>query len=87
VRLHELPPERSLPVMLADTIRRIIERGVVSGEFVSADAVLLSRFIATAHMYLLHPSAMEVAEQTLIDTLCEFELNALAAAGTRVVPR
>lgn len=79
---HRLPPERSLPVMLAAALRRIIERGIAAGEFAAADAVLLSRFIAGAHMYLLTSAASETDEATLIDTLCAFELRALAAAGT-----
>ncbi len=87
VRLDRLPPERSLPVMLAGAIRRIIERGVAAGEFVDVDAVLLSRFLASAHMYLLSPTALDFDEAAQIETLCEFELRGLAPAGTDVPPR
>ena len=79
VRPDQLPPERSLPVMLAGAIGRIIERGVASGEFAVSDAVLLSRFIASAHMYLLSRPAMKIGERALVDALCELELNALTA--------
>jgi len=79
VRPDQLPPERSLPVMLAGAIGRIIDRGVASGEFVVSDGVLLSQFIASAHMYLLSRPAMKISERALVDALCELELDALTA--------
>jgi AcrR family transcriptional regulator len=79
VRLDRLPAERSLPVMLAGAIGRIIEEGVASGDFMTSDALLLARFIASAHMYLLSRPAMKVSERALVDALCELELNALTA--------
>lgn len=81
VRPDQLPPERSLPVLLAAAIQRIIDRGIASGEFAQVDAELVSRFISSAHMYLLSPRAMEVSEQKLIDAFCDFELRALVAGA------
>ena len=83
VRPDQLPPERSLPVMLAAAICRIIERGVASGEFVASDGVLLSRFIASAHMHLLSRAAMKISERALVEALCALELNALTAGIAR----
>lgn len=79
VRPDRLPPSHSLPVMVGDAVSRIVERGVASGQFVAADARLASRFIASAHMYLLSPAAMQLAERRLVDALCEFELRALGS--------
>lgn len=73
-------PEHPLPIRLGDAIARIIERGIASGEFASGDAHLLSRFVASAHMYLLSPGAQEIDEASLIETMCEFELRALGAS-------
>lgn len=85
IRPDQLPPERSLPIQLATAVQRIIERGIASGEFAPLDVALVSRFISSAHMYLLHPSAMNVDEQQLIEALCDFELRALmAGAGASV---
>jgi AcrR family transcriptional regulator len=79
VRPEQLPPERALPALMAGAIRRIIERGVAAGEFAAVDVALVSRFIASSHMYLLSPAAMKTSEQKLIDALCDFELRALTA--------
>lgn len=86
--VESLGAERSLPVVLSNAIRRIIEAGMVTGDFAPGDAELLSRLIAGAHMYLLTPTAHETGEDLVITTLCEFELRALAAPGaaTRLVP-
>ena len=70
---------RTPPLLLAAALRRIIERGIASGEFAQADSELESRFLATAHMYLFNPAAMAVDEEVLIRELCELELRALSA--------
>jgi AcrR family transcriptional regulator len=73
-----------LPVMLARAIQRIIERGVASGEFVTADTASLARFVTAAHMYLLLPAVVD--EATLVDTLQAFELRGLAAPPKALPP-
>jgi AcrR family transcriptional regulator len=73
-----LAPERLLPAMLANEIAGIIRRGVAAGDFRAVDPVLASRFIASAHMYLLGPTGLEHSERASIETLCDFELRALA---------
>ena len=50
---------------------------MASGEFAPGDAELLSRLIASAHMYLLIPAAHGADEGAVSTTLCEFELRAL----------
>ncbi|MDP9235819.1 MAG: TetR/AcrR family transcriptional regulator [Chloroflexota bacterium] len=87
VRPEQLPPDRSIPALMAGAIRRIIDRGMASGEFAQVDAALVSRFISSTHMYLFSPAAMNVSEQKLIDALCDFELRALTEAGARVPAR
>jgi AcrR family transcriptional regulator len=74
----ELEPDRVLPAMLAKSIAAIIRRGIATGEFRQVDPVLSSRFIASAHMYLLGPTGMEHSERSVIETLCDFELRALS---------
>lgn len=84
VRPDRLPPEKSLPVMLAATIRRIIERGVASGEFAAVDPALASRFLSSAHMYFFTPKAFDKGDERLIGTLCHLELCALGATSNDV---
>ena len=78
VRPDQLPPERSLPVMLAGAIGRIIDRGVASGEFVVSDGVLLSQFIK--------PGTMSVTPYNHYSSLASWEsllgLPRLADAAT-----
>jgi AcrR family transcriptional regulator len=74
---EDLEPNRLLPAMLADSIAGIIKRGMASGDFQQVHPVLTSRFLASAHMYLLGPTGMEHSERSVIDALCDFELRAL----------
>jgi AcrR family transcriptional regulator len=76
-----ITPEQQLPALLAATVRRIIERGVAAGAFTTEDAVLASRFVASAHMYLLGPTSQDHDEDDLISTLVAFELRALGAGA------
>lgn len=77
VGLDRVPPARHLPVMLAEAIRRIVERGIASGEFHAVDPTLVSRLLSSAHMYILSPSALETDEAVLVEAVREFELRAL----------
>jgi AcrR family transcriptional regulator len=81
----DLHPDRQLPAMLAESIAGIIRRGMTNGVFQPVDPVLTSRFLASAHMYLLGPTGMAHSERSVIETLCDFELRALGvdAAGTQ----
>ncbi len=74
--------EQPLPVRLANAMSRLIQRGIDAGEFPAADPDLLARLLSNAHMYLFWPSAQETDEETLIQTICEFELRALGAPMT-----
>lgn len=73
----DLTPERQLPAILANTVAGIIKRGVNAGEFHTADPVLASRFIASAHMYLFGPTAADRPHKQIVEQLCDFELRAL----------
>jgi AcrR family transcriptional regulator len=83
VGIETLPRERLLPVMLGGTIQKIIERGMAAAEFAPVDAVLVSRYIASAHMYLLGPWVAEHSEEELVDVLCDLELSALGDDSAR----
>jgi AcrR family transcriptional regulator len=87
IRVDQIPPEQALPTLLAEAIRRIVERGVASGEFKSANPRLVAHLIAASHMYVFSPTAIKFGEQALIQTLCEFELHALRAEVPREAPR
>jgi AcrR family transcriptional regulator len=78
----DLEPDRLLPAMLGDSIAGIIKRGIAGGDFRPVDPVLTSRFLASAHMYLLGPTGMEHSERSIIETLCDFELRTLAVDAT-----
>jgi hypothetical protein len=78
-------PERSLPVVMGAAIHRIVDAGMAAGEFAPGDAELLSRLIASAHMYLLTPTAHGADEGAVAKTLCEFELRALGMTDTSAV--
>ena len=79
LNIASMGSEQSLPAVLSAAIERIIEQGIASGEFAEGDGALLSRLIASAHMYLLSPTAHGTDEELVINTLCEFELRALGA--------
>ena len=71
-----------LPMKLHQALSRIIGRGIQSGEFGPGDAALQAGIIASAHMFLLGPprGGREI-EQAAIETLCNFELRALATTS------
>ena len=73
--------ERALPLLLGESIRRIIERGVTDGAFACPDPVLASRFLAGAHVHFLSPRTKDFDERKMIETLCYLELSALGGAS------
>jgi AcrR family transcriptional regulator len=85
VRVDQIPPERMLPNLVAGTIRRIIERGVASGDFVAHNPALAAHLITGSHMFVFTPAAVRFGEQALVQSLCELELQALAAEAPRDV--
>lgn len=78
-------PEQSLPMVMGAAIHRIVDAGMAEGDFAPGDAELLSRLIASAHMYLLTPMVHDTDEAAVAMTLCEFELRALGVTDTSAV--
>jgi AcrR family transcriptional regulator len=68
-----------LPVKLHAALAKVIERGVMSGEFLAGDASMQAGVIASAHMFLLGSPTTDDA--SAVETLCNFELRALGAAN------
>jgi len=73
--------EWSLPLLLGESIRRIVERGVTVGAFACPDPLLASRFIASAHFHFFSPCTKDFDERKMIETLCDLELRALGGAS------
>lgn len=71
--------ERAFPLKVAQSIERVIARGVEAGEFVAGDVALRASLIAGAHLHLLAPWAEGPDEDHVIDTLCALELRALTS--------
>lgn len=83
IRVDQIPPEKMLPNLLANAIRRVIERGVASGEFVASNAALTAHLVTGAHMFVFTPAAMKFSEHAIAQSLCDFELRAL---GVEIAP-
>jgi hypothetical protein len=83
----QLAPENRLPDLLAREIAAIIKRGIAVGEFRTMDALLVSRFIASTHMYLLGPTASDRPQKDLVEKLCDFELTALGVDTAKTQER
>ena len=79
--------EWSLPLLLGESIRRIIERGVADGAFACPDPLLASRFIASAHFHFFGPRTKDFDERKMIETLYGLELRALGGASAASPPR
>ena len=75
---EQVPP---LLVLLGESIRRIIERGVADGAFTCTDPLLTARFLASAHASFVSPHTKDFDEQKMIETLCHLELRALGGAS------
>jgi AcrR family transcriptional regulator len=71
----------TLLVLIGESIRRIIERGVADGAFTCPDPLLASRFLAGAHGNFVSPRTKDFDERKMIETLCYLELRALGGAS------
>jgi AcrR family transcriptional regulator len=79
-RPRTTPP---LPVSLTAVIERLIERGIERGEFTPGDPAIRASILAGAHMHVLARPYEPKDEQTIVETLQEFELRALGAVTDR----
>jgi hypothetical protein len=64
--------------MLAGAIERLLLRGVATGDFAISDIPLAAGLLTGAHLHLFFtPAVQEMDEESVIETLCAFELRAL----------
>lgn len=81
IRVDQVPPEKLFPNLLAQALRRIIERGVAAGAFVASNTELVAHLVTGSHMFVFTPGATKFSEQAIVRALCDAELRALGVEG------